>query len=84
MVGGFSRPKKDKALKVSNGQQVKAGHILARGIPTYKTGLNVKGLGTLFALCPGEVYFSRKKTRGGKVRTFINVKPQILKKKTNA
>ena len=75
MVGGFSTPKKDKALKVSNGQNVLAGHILVRGIPTYKAGINVKGLGTLFAFCSGEVYFSKKKTRGGKVRTFINVKP---------
>lgn len=80
MVGGFSRPKKDKALKVSSGQQVKAGQILVRGIPAYKTGINVKGLGTLFALCSGEVYFSRKKARGGKVRTFINVKLQAEKK----
>ncbi|MBC8436295.1 MAG: 50S ribosomal protein L27 [Candidatus Omnitrophica bacterium] len=84
MVGGFSRPRKDKALKVSNGQEVKAGHILVRGIPTYKTGVNVKGLGTLFALCPGEVYFSRKKTRGGKMRTFVNVKPLSPRKKSSA
>ncbi|MFH0762518.1 MAG: 50S ribosomal protein L27, partial [Candidatus Omnitrophota bacterium] len=73
MVGGFSTPKKDKALKVSCGQEVKAGQILVRGIPTYKAGLNAKGLGTLFALCPGNVYFSKKKARSGKVRTFINV-----------
>lgn len=86
MVGGFSRPKKDKALKVSSGQRVLAGEILVRGIPTYKTGANVKGLGTLFALCPGTVYFSRKKTRGGKMRTFVNVKPleQRPKKKASA
>jgi len=77
MTGGFSTPKKDKALKVSGGQPVKTGEILVRGVPVYKAGVNVSGgSSTLFALCPGEVYFSRKKTSHGKFRTFINVKPQ--------
>lgn len=75
MTGGFSTPKKDKALKVSNGQVVKVGQILCRGVPTYKAGINVKGLGTLFAVAGGEVYFSKKKTSHGKFRTFINIKP---------
>ena len=73
MTGGFSTPKKDKALKVSNGQTVKIGQILLNRLNTYKAGLNVKGLDTLFALCPGKVYFTRKKTSHGKVRTFINI-----------
>lgn len=73
MTGGKSTPKKDKALKVSNGQTVKTGQILSKGIDTYKVGHNVKGLGTLFALCPGKVYFTRKKTSHGKVRTLINI-----------
>lgn len=75
MVGGFSRPKKDKAVKVSCGQVVKAGEILIRAMPTYKAGINVKGLNTLFALCPGKVYFTRKKTSHGRFRTFINIEP---------
>jgi len=75
MTGGFSTPKKDKALKVSNGQSVKTGEILLNRLNTYKAGQNVKGLDTLFALCPGKVYFTRKKTSHGKVRTFINVEP---------
>ncbi len=75
MAGGFSTPKKDKAMKVSSGKAVKTGQILSKGIDTYKAGHNVKGLGTLFALCPGKVYFTRKKTSHGKVRTFINVEP---------
>ena len=75
MTGGKSTPKKDKALKVSHGQTVKTGQILAKGIDTYKAGHNVKGLDTLFALCPGKVYFTRKKTSHGKVRTLINVEP---------
>ena len=73
MIGGFSTPKKDEALKASGGQLVKTGQILVRGINTYKPGINVKGSGTLFALCAGKVYFSRKKTPHGKFRTFINV-----------
>lgn len=81
MAGGKSTPKKDKALKVSSGQLVKTGSIVARGLNTYKAGQNVKGLGTLFALCPGRIFFSKKKTSHGKVKTFINVMP--LDKKEN-
>lgn len=73
MAGGKSTPKKDKAVKVSNGQLVKTGQILIRGIATYKAGVNVGGLGTLYAACCGKVYFSKKKTSHGKMRTFINV-----------
>lgn len=75
MTGGFSTPKKDKAVKVSGGELVKTGQILLRGIATYKAGVNVRGDGTLYALCTGKVYFSRKKTSHGKARTFINIAP---------
>lgn len=75
MIGGFSTPKKDKAIKVSAGQPVKTGQILSRGVPTYKAGFNVGGLGALYALCSGKAYFSKKKTSHGKARTFINVAP---------
>jgi ribosomal protein L27 len=75
MTGGKARPKKDKALKVSNGQIVKTGEILLRGFSTFKAGVNVKGLSTLHALCDGAVSFSRKKTSHGRFRTFINVIP---------
>ena len=81
MAGGFSTPKKDKANKVSEGMIVKTGQILIRGIDSYKAGINVKGLGTLFASCSGKVYFSRKKTSHGKVRTFVNIKPTESKSK---
>lgn len=77
MIGGFSTPKKDKALKSSGGKLVKNGEILVRGIDTYKAGVNVRGLGTLFASCAGKVYFTRKKTSHGKVRTFVNVEPLV-------
>ena len=76
MTGGFSTPKKDKMIKVSDGQLVKTGEILVRGLDAYKAGINVKGLGTLHALCPGKVYFSKKKTPHGKVRTFLSIEPQ--------
>ena len=79
MTGGKSTPKKDKALKVSCGQLVKTGEILARGIATYKAGVNVKGQDTLYALCPGKIYFSKNKTSHGKVRTFINIAPATEK-----
>jgi len=75
MTGGFSTPKKDKAVKASSGMLVKTGQILARGVNTYKSGVNVSGLGTMFARCPGKVYFTKKKTSHGKFRTFINVAP---------
>lgn len=80
MAGGKSTPKKDEALKVSQGETVKTGKIVARGLPVYKAGVNVKGLGTLYALCPGTVYFTKKKTSHGKMRTFINVKPTAVSK----
>ena len=81
MAGGFSTPKKDKANKASGGMSVKTGKILVRGVDTYKAGLNVRGPGTLFALCDGKVYFTRKKTSHGKLRTFVNIKPTVKKAK---
>jgi ribosomal protein L27 len=75
MTGGKSTPKKDKAVKVSQGQSVNAGQILARGMSAYKAGINVKGKSTLQALCKGKVYFTHKKTSHGRARTFINIAP---------
>ena len=75
MAGGKSTPKKDKALKVSGGKLVKTGEIMARGIDTYKAGQNVKGRGTLYALCPGIIYFTKKNTSHGRMRTYINITP---------
>ena len=79
MIGGFSTPKKDKAMKSSGGKLVKTGEILVRGRDTYKAGIGVKGLGTLFAAYPGKVYFTRKKTSHGCLRTFVNVAPVAKK-----
>jgi len=76
MAGGFSTPKKDKKLKVSSGQPVKAGQILCKGLSHYKAGKNVYGLDALMALCPGKVNFTKKKTSRGNLRTHINVSPE--------
>lgn len=79
MAGGKATPRKDKEIKVSGGQSVGAGQILLRGLSTYKAGYNVKGIATLTALCSGHVYFTKRKTGMGKVRTVINVKPKETK-----
>lgn len=73
MAGGKATPKKDKALKSSSGMVVKTGQILCKRMNVYKAGINVKGLATLYAICPGKVYFTHKKTSHGKMRTYINV-----------
>ena len=81
MAGGKARPKKDKMLKVSNGQPVKTGQILIRGYSTYKAGKNTKGLDPVFATALGKIYFTKKKTSRGRVRTFINILPAEDSKK---
>jgi len=81
MAGGKARPKKDKMLKVSGGQSVKTGEILLRGFSTYKAGRNTKGLDPVFAMCPGKIYFTKRKTPHGRVRTVINIEPQEPTKK---
>ena len=73
MAGGKSTPKKDVKLKVSGGQLVKTGELLCRGIHTYHAGVNAKGASTIFALCDGKIYFSKKKLTRGPVKKFINV-----------
>lgn len=79
MAGGKATTRKDEEVKVTHGQLVKTGKIVIRGINVYKAGKNIKGRGTLFALCNGKVYFTRKKTPHGKFRTFVNVMPSGIK-----
>jgi len=74
MAGGKSTPKKDKKLKCSTGTKVEIGKILVRGMDSYKAGINVKGRGTLYAICDGTVYFTHRKAPRGTVKTYINVK----------
>lgn len=76
MAGGKSTPKKDKKLKVSGGQAVKKGQLLIRGVDSYKAGINVTGIGTIFALCDGIVSFSKKRDVRGRTKTYIHVKPK--------
>jgi ribosomal protein L27 len=75
MAGGKSTPKKDKKLKVSGGTMVKTGQILVRGKDSYKAGENVKGIGTLYALCSGKIYFTKKRTPRGLPKSFVNIMP---------
>ena len=76
MAGGKSTPKKDKKIKVSQGEAVVVGKILVRGVDGYKAGKNVKGLGTLYSVCRGKVSFTHKRIAQGTVKTFINVIPE--------
>ncbi len=76
MAGGKSTPKKDKKLKVSGGELVKLGQLLVRGVDSYKAGRNVKGIGTLYAMCDGKVYFSTKSTPKGLPKRYINITPE--------
>jgi ribosomal protein L27 len=65
-----------KGVKVSDGQFVKEGTTLTRQADKWKRGINVGGKGTLYAMCSGNIYFTRKKGRyhTKKTCTFINVK----------
>jgi ribosomal protein L27 len=75
MAGGKSTPKKDRGLKASGGQLVKAGQIIVRHADSYKAGKNVSGCGTLFAKANGKISFTRKKVGKTAVKTYINVIP---------
>ena len=65
-----------RGLKVSGGQAVRAGSVLTRQGDRWKPGVNVTGSMHLTARCGGEVYFTRKKNRYGKVVTYINVRSE--------
>ena len=71
-----------KGLKVSDGQFITKGTTLTRQGDRWKPGINVGGKSTLYALCNGNIYFTRKKGRyyTKKTSTFINVKEAKPKK----
>jgi len=79
-VGGITHKHyaETKGMKVTNGQSVKRGTILTREGAKWKAGINVGGKGTLYALCDGTVYFTKKKGtyRTKKRYTYINIKPE--------
>jgi ribosomal protein L27 len=74
--------KEKRGLKVTGGQFVKKSTLLTREGNKWKAGKNVGGKGSLFALCDGIVYFSRKKGsyKKNKITTFINIKPETKRK----
>jgi ribosomal protein L27 len=67
--------KETRGVKVSGGQNVKAGTVLTRQGHKWKPGHNVIGLNHLTAGCDGEVYFTKTKNRFKKVVTYIHIKP---------
>lgn len=81
--GGISHIhyKEIKGLRVTGGEFVKKSTTLTRQGDKWKAGKNVAGKGTLYALCDGEVYFTKRKGtyRKKKVYTFINIKPKTKK-----
>ncbi len=62
-------------MKVSGGQEVKAGTVLTRQGHRWKPGKNVIGLNHLTAACDGEIYFTKTKNKYNRLVTVINVKP---------
>ena len=81
-VGGLSHKfyRETAGIKVSGGQKVKSGAILTREGDRWKPGLNVLGSMKLSAACAGEVYFTRKRNRSGKILTLVNIRPVEAKK----
>jgi len=75
-VGGLTKKyyKETRGVKVTGGQKVKCGTVLTRQGDKWKAGLNVTGRMLLTAACDGEVYFTKKKSARGKVRTYIHVR----------
>ena len=81
-VGGKSHSfyKETCGIKVSGGQTIKSGAILTRQGDRWKPGLNVHGTIKLSSACAGEVYFTRKRVKSGKVATFVNIRPAAAQK----
>jgi ribosomal protein L27 len=80
-VGGKSSKfyREKKGIKVVGGEAVKKGTILTREGHRWQPGLNVFGDMHVMAGCDGEVYFTRKRKIGGKVITYINIRPSVVK-----
>ncbi|MDP8259565.1 MAG: 50S ribosomal protein L27 [Candidatus Gygaella obscura] len=80
-VGGITKRfyRETRGLKVSGSQVVKKSTLLTRQGNRWLPGLNVSGKGgSLYALCEGEVYFTRRRGtyRRAKSYTYINIRPQ--------
>lgn len=76
-VGGISSKyyAETRGLKVSGGQEVKAGTMLTRKGDRWKPGANVLGQMHLTAACDGEIYFTRKRGNYKRAITYIHIKP---------
>ncbi len=76
--GGISHInyRETRGLKVSDGQFVKKGTILTRQGDKWKAGINVAGRSSIYAICDGKVFFSKKRGsyHRNKITTLINVK----------
>lgn len=81
-VGGLTSKyyKETRGMKVSGGQQVKAGTLLTREGHKWKPGVNVVGDNHLTSIVDGEVYFTKTKNRFKKVVTVVNVRENEEKK----
>jgi ribosomal protein L27 len=69
-----------KGLKVGAGELVKTGTILTRQGNKWKAGNNVGDSGTLYALCNGKVYFTKRRGSLHRTQTYINVMPSKITK----
>ena len=90
-TGGASGHKRSKhyldtkGIKVGSGELVNTGKILTRQGNKWKAGKNVGDSGTLFALCEGKVYFTKRRRSRNRIQTYINITPvKIPKVKTEA
>ncbi|MDP3143644.1 MAG: 50S ribosomal protein L27 [Candidatus Omnitrophota bacterium] len=74
--GGLSHKfyRETRGLKIAAGEKVKTGSILTRQGDKWKSGLNVSGRTTLFALKDGIIYFTKTKGKRNKEITAINIK----------
>lgn len=79
-VGGTTKKfyRETHGIKVSGGQNVKAGTVLTREGDKWKPGLNVIGRMNLTAACHGEVYFTRKRGNYKRAVTYVNIRPVPL------
>lgn len=89
-TGGASGHKKSKhyldtkGIKVGAGELVRIATILTRQGNKWKAGKNVGDSGTLYALCEGKVYFTKRKGGLNRKQTYINILPVKLQKDKSA
>jgi len=82
-VGGKSHKfyRETCGIKVTGGETIKSGAVLTRQGDRWKAGRNVIGVMKLTSACAGEIYFTRKRVKSGKIATFVNVRPVAVVEK---